>query len=96
MEEIWTQKIKAYTNLMFCILIWAAIPVVAKKSLVELDNFQVLFYSTFFSVVIMGVLVLVQKKQHLVQSLTAKDYSKILPGFWETAYTMCCYMVLWI
>lgn len=75
---------------MFCILIWAAIPVVAKKSLVELDNFQVLFYSTFFSVVIMGVLVLVQKKQHLVQSLTAKDYSKILPWFLGN----CLYYVL--
>lgn len=86
-----SKKIKAYTNLMFCILIWAAIPVVAKKSLVELDNFQVLFYSTFFSVVIMGVLVLVQKKQHLVQSLTAKDYSKILPlGFLGN----CLYYVL--
>jgi len=75
-------KGKAYLNLALCILLWAAIPVVTKMSLEELDNFQVLFYSTVFSTIIMGVLVIIQKKQYLLRSFTKDDYSKILPlGF---------------
>ncbi len=82
MKEKFISQRKAYFNLALCIVLWAAIPVVTKKSLVELDNFQVLFYSTIFSTVIMGVLVLLQKKTHLMRTLSKGDYAKLLPlGF---------------
>lgn len=52
----------AYTNLAFCILLWASIPVATKKILVELDNLQALFYSTVLSTFVLGILLIFQKK----------------------------------
>ncbi|WP_461207310.1 DMT family transporter [Clostridium sp. DL1XJH146] len=65
----------AYFNLALCILLWASIPVATKKILVELDNLQTLFYSTIFSTLVMGILVIFQKKKSEFKKNTAKEFS---------------------
>lgn len=64
----------AYFNLALCILLWAAIPVVTKKILVELDNLQTLFYSTIFSCLVMGVLMVIQNKIQELNKNSRKEY----------------------
>lgn len=63
-----------YFYLILCILFWASIPVVSKKILVELNNLQMLFYSTIFSFIVLGVILLVQKKHKIMKEYFAKDY----------------------
>jgi len=65
--------IKGYINLGLCILLWAAVPVVTKKTLVELDNIQILFYSTIFSVIVMGAILVLKKKQSLIKKYKKKQ-----------------------
>ncbi len=64
----------AYFNLALCILLWAAIPVVTKKILIELDNLQTLFYSTVFSCLVMAVLMLTQNKVLEMKKHSRKEY----------------------
>lgn len=71
------KKVKSYCYLGLCILSWGLIPVVSKKILVELNNFQMLFYSTIFSLLIMGVIVLFEKKTKVLTTYTPNDYLKI-------------------
>lgn len=68
------KKSNAYFNLSLCILLWASIPVVTKKILVELDNLQMLFYSTILSTLVLGVLVVFQKKIKDFKKHNKKDY----------------------
>lgn len=63
-----------YMSLILCILFWASIPVVSKKILVELNNLQMLFYSTLFSFIVLGLIFLIQKKYKLMKNYTLKDY----------------------
>lgn len=65
----------AYFNLALCILLWASIPVATKKILVELDNLQTLFYSTVFSLLVMGILMIVQKKKKELKKYSIRQYS---------------------
>ncbi|GAA0178832.1 DMT family transporter [Clostridium sediminicola] len=65
----------AYLNLFLCILLWASIPVATKKILVELDNLQTLFYSTVFSLLVMGILMIVQKKKKELKKYSIRQYS---------------------
>ena len=64
---------RSYFNLALCILLWASIPVASKKILAELDNLQMLFWSTVFSVLALAALVVGQGKIS-----TLKSYG--LPG----------------
>ena len=64
---------RSYLNLALCILLWASIPVTSKKILAELDNLQMLFWSTVFSVLALAALVVAQGKIS-----TLKSYG--LPG----------------
>ena len=57
-----TPRAQSYLNLALCILLWASIPVASKKILAELTSLQMLFYSSIFSVVALGALVLWQRK----------------------------------
>ncbi|MBD2104441.1 DMT family transporter [Leptolyngbya sp. FACHB-261] len=66
---------KSYLYLGLCILLWASIPVASKKILVELDNLQMLFYSTIFSCLIMSSLLLRQRKVTLSRKYSLRDYS---------------------
>lgn len=68
---------KAFFYLGLCILSWGLIPVVSKKILVELDNLQMLFYSTVFSCIVMSAIVLFEKKMHVLKTYTLSDYRKI-------------------
>ncbi|MBU3912520.1 MAG: DMT family transporter [Nanoarchaeota archaeon] len=63
-----------YLYLILCILFWASIPVVSKKILVELNNLQMLFYSTIFSFIVLGIILLIQKKHKIMKKYSAKDY----------------------
>ncbi len=47
-------RTRSYLYLALCILLWAAIPVASKKILAELDNLQMLFYSTALSALAIG------------------------------------------
>lgn len=72
----------AYTNLAFCILLWASIPVATKKILVELDNLQALFYSTVLSTFVLGILLIFQKKLKDLKKYNKNQYSTMfLLGF---------------
>ncbi|HYE11605.1 MAG TPA: DMT family transporter [Patescibacteria group bacterium] len=70
-ELLKNKKFNAYYNLALCILLWASIPVATKKILVELDNLQTLFYSTILSTLVLGILLIFQKK---IKDL--KEYNK--------------------
>ncbi|MDA8220167.1 MAG: DMT family transporter [Desulfitobacterium hafniense] len=72
----------AYTNLALCILLWASIPVATKKMLLELDSLQILVYSTFFSTLVLGILIVFQKKVNFLKRYTKSQYSMMfLLGF---------------
>ncbi len=77
-----SKKFIAYFNLSLCILLWASIPVVTKKILVELDNLQILFHSTILSALVLGGLVIFQKKIKDLMKYTIKEYIiMLLLGF---------------
>jgi drug/metabolite transporter (DMT)-like permease len=68
---------RSFFFLGLCILSWGLIPVVTKQILSELNNLQMLFYSTVFSCLVMGGLVLFQKKTSVLASYSIRDYSKV-------------------
>jgi drug/metabolite transporter (DMT)-like permease len=68
---------RSFFHLGLCILSWGLIPVVTKHILVELNNLQMLFYSTIFSCIVMGGIVLFQKKASLLATYAIHDYAKI-------------------
>ncbi len=67
-------KIKSYIYLGLCIISWGLIPIVSKKMLVELDNYQILFYSTGFSILEMYLVLLLQNKLGFFRKYSAKQY----------------------
>jgi len=68
---------KSFFFLGLCILSWGLIPVVTKYILIELNNLQMLFYSTIFSCIVMGGIVLFQKKTSVLASYSIHDYPKV-------------------
>jgi drug/metabolite transporter (DMT)-like permease len=68
---------KSFFYLGLCILSWGLIPVVTKNILVELNNLQMLFYSTFFSCIVMSSIVLFQKKTSILATYSIRDYAKV-------------------
>ncbi len=81
-----TPRRQSYLNLALCILLWASIPVASKKILVELNNLQMLFYSTVFSAIALGVLVLWQRKtarlfQHKLRDIAHLAWLGFLGAF---------------
>lgn len=69
------KKTSAYANLALCIILWASIPVTTKKMLVELDSLQVLFFSTILSTLVLGMLLIVQKKTSDLKNYNKSQYS---------------------
>jgi len=69
-----SKKLISYLNLAVCIVFWASAPVAAKKILVELNNLQTLFYSTLLSFLVIGIVLLAQKKTGLLKRTSAKKY----------------------
>ena len=70
-----TPRAQSYLSLALCILLWASIPVASKKILAELTSLQMLLYSSIFSVVALGALVLWQRKMASLASYTLRDYA---------------------
>jgi len=68
---------KSFFFLGLCILSWGLIPVVTKYILIELNNLQMLFYSTIFSCIVLGGIVLFQKKTSVVATYSIHDYAKV-------------------
>ena len=63
-----------YIYLTLCILIRAMLPVVSKKMLIELDNIQILFYSTILSSCVMSLIVLGEKKIKTFKKYSIHEY----------------------
>ena len=81
-----TPRRQSYLNLALCILLWASIPVASKKILIELNNLQMLFYSTVFSVIALGVMVLWQRQtarlfQHKLRDIAHLAWLGFLGAF---------------
>ena len=72
-----TPRNRSYLNLALCILLWASIPVASKKILAQLNNLQMLFYSTVFSAIALGVLVLWQRKSAILFQYTLRDIAHL-------------------
>ena len=68
---------RSFFYLGLCILCWGLIPVVTKQILGELNNLQMLFSSTLFSCLVMGGMVLFQKKASVLATYSIHDYAKI-------------------
>lgn len=69
-----SKSAQAYLNLSLCILLWASIPVATKKMLVELDNLQILLYSTILSTLVLGVLLIAQGKVKELRKYGKMEY----------------------
>jgi len=69
-----SKKLISYINLGVCIVFWASAPVAAKKILVELNNIQTLFYSTILSLLVIGIILVFQKKIKILKRYSAKEY----------------------
>ena len=87
------KKFESYINLSFCILLWASIPVASKKILVEISNIQMLFYSTVLSFVVIGCILLFQKKIEVMRGYNFKDY--LVMGFLGFLGTYLYYVLLY-
>lgn len=72
-----TPRFQSYLNLSLCIVLWASIPVASKKILVELNNLQMLFYSTAFSAIALGMLVLWQGKTAALTRYTLREFAHL-------------------
>jgi len=63
-----------YIYLALCIIFWASIPVASKKILVELNSLEMLFYTTIFSFIVLGFILLIQKKHKMMKKYSGRDY----------------------
>ena len=72
-----TLRAQSYLNLGLCILLWAPIPVASKKILAELTNLQMLLWSTIFSVIALGALVISQRKVATLSSYLLRDFMRL-------------------
>lgn len=65
---------KGYLYLAACIVCWAFIPIASKEILKDLDNIQMLFYSTIISTLVLFLFVFLQKKIKLIFRYTKSDF----------------------
>ncbi|MHC4069041.1 MAG: DMT family transporter [Planctomycetota bacterium] len=71
------KKDRSYTYLILTILFWSATPAVAKLALDELNNFQLLFYSSIIGVISLFLIALFQGKLKTLFEYTKQDYLKM-------------------
>ena len=67
----------SYIYLVLTILFWSATPAVAKLALGELDNFQLLFYSSIVGVISLFLVILFQGKLNILSQYNKSDYFKM-------------------
>jgi drug/metabolite transporter (DMT)-like permease len=93
MKRFNNKKVSGYFNLALCILLWASIPVTTKKLLVELDNLQILFYSTILSTLVLGVVLTGEKKIAELKKYGRREYAIMFAlGFLGNYF---CYVLLY-
>lgn len=68
------QSKTGYFYLILTILLWSATPAVAKLALGELDNYQLLFYTSIVGTISLFVINLFQGKLNLFSKYSKKDY----------------------
>ncbi len=68
---------KAYGSLGVCILMWAFIPVISKWILRDMNQYQMLYYSTLVSCLVMGVILIWERKTHLIKQTTLSTYIQL-------------------
>jgi drug/metabolite transporter (DMT)-like permease len=66
---------KGYLYLILTIFLWSATPAVAKLALGELDNYQLLLYTSIVGTISLLAVNFFQGKLHLLTKYTVKDYS---------------------
>ncbi|MGB9755814.1 MAG: DMT family transporter [Desulfurella sp.] len=93
LPKISKENVIAYFYLALCIIFWAAIPVVSKKILIELNNIQMLFYSTSISFLVLFFVNVFQKKLTLLKQYSVKDYFNMFFLGFLGAYF--CYLILY-
>lgn len=93
LPKISKERLIAYFYLALCIIFWAAIPVVSKKILIELNNIQMLFYSTIISFLVLFFVNIFQKKLTLLKQYSVKDYFNMFFLGFLGAYF--CYLILY-
>ncbi|TES93687.1 MAG: DMT family transporter [Candidatus Cloacimonadota bacterium] len=73
---------QAYLYAVVAVLFWSTVASVFKVSLRYVDVFQLLFYSSLASIVILFIILLFQKKLNLIWTYCAKDFLRsALLGF---------------
>jgi drug/metabolite transporter (DMT)-like permease len=71
------QTKQGYFYLILTILLWSATPAVAKLALGELNNFQLLFYTSIVGVISLFLVNLFQGKFSRLKTYTKEDYLKM-------------------
>jgi drug/metabolite transporter (DMT)-like permease len=64
----------AYFYALLCVVFWALIPTLSKYMLKELNNLQILFYSSIFSFITLFVLIILQGKFAKFKEYSFCDY----------------------
>jgi len=65
---------RAYIYVIFAVLIWSTVASAFKVSLRYLDFFQLLFYASIVSIIILFIILLVQNKASLFKKYSKKEY----------------------
>ena len=71
------QPNRSYIYLMLTILLWSATPAISKLALIELDNLQLVFYTSIAGVISLFFFVLFQNKIKHFKNFKRNDYLKI-------------------
>ncbi|UCD19937.1 MAG: DMT family transporter [candidate division WOR-3 bacterium] len=73
---------KAYIYTLIVVLLWSTVASAFKISLRYLDFTQVVLYAAFVSLLVFFIILVQQKKFHLIKECTARDYLRsVLLGF---------------
>ncbi len=71
------KEMSAYSYLILTILMWSAVPAVAKLALNELNNFQILFYNNIVGIITLSLIIKFQNKYKLFKEYKKSDYAKM-------------------
>ncbi len=71
-------NIRGYAYLSLCILLWASIPVASKKILLEMDYFQMLFFTSLFSFLTLLLINLLGGYWRSMKNYGKRDYGNMI------------------
>lgn len=72
-----TKERLAYFYLALTILLWSAVPAVAKLALAELNNLQILFFNNIIGIISLSAAAILMKKTHHFSEYRAWDYLRM-------------------